>query len=71
LLAKTNVAQETYNKKLLAKFLLYYILKRTNNNNQFLRHFIVANMYEWFVFAAKNFYEQISSPEIEKLNGFI
>ena len=45
------------NKRALHELLLYYMSERVNNQNKSLRHLIVTNLYEWFVFDAKDFYE--------------
>jgi hypothetical protein len=61
------MSRENLNKKALQELLLYYMSERLNNQNKKLRHLIVTNMYEWFVFDAANFYELF----IEKNKNFI
>ena len=60
------LSREKLNKKALQELLLYYMSERLNNQNKKLRHLIVTNMYEWFVFDAANFYELF----IEKNKSF-
>jgi hypothetical protein len=45
------------NKKALQELLLYYMSERVINENKKLRHLIITNMYEWFVFDATDFYK--------------
>ncbi|MCL2074400.1 MAG: hypothetical protein FWH18_10785, partial [Marinilabiliaceae bacterium] len=49
--------KDNINKKALHELLLYYMSERTINKNKSLRHLIITNLYEWFVFDAKDFYE--------------
>ncbi|MCL2074107.1 MAG: hypothetical protein FWH18_09305, partial [Marinilabiliaceae bacterium] len=45
--------KDNINKKALHELLLYYMSERTINKNKSLRHLIITNLYEWFVFDAK------------------
>ncbi|MCL2072803.1 MAG: Eco57I restriction-modification methylase domain-containing protein [Marinilabiliaceae bacterium] len=49
--------KDNINKKAFHELLLYYMSERTINKNKSLRHLIITNLYEWFVFDAKDFYE--------------
>jgi len=51
------LTKDNLNRKALYELLLYYMSERLNNNNKSLRHLVVTNLYEWFVFDAKDFYE--------------
>ena len=52
MLGKNNI-----NRKAMHELLLYYMSERAINNNKSLRRLVVTNLYEWFVFDAKDFYE--------------
>jgi adenine-specific DNA-methyltransferase len=43
------------NTKALQELLLYYLRERVTHNNLELRHLIVTNVHEWYIFDAKDF----------------
>ena len=48
---------DNLNKKALQELLLYYLRERIDNNNNNIKHLIVTNGYEWFLFKASDFYD--------------
>lgn len=47
--------QENLNKKGTQELLLYYLRERVTEQNINIKHLIVTNLYEWFIFDAKEF----------------
>lgn len=58
------VTETNLNKKALQELLLYYLRERVEGQNNDIKHLVVTNVYEWFIFDAsafyKNFYEDKS-----------
>jgi len=50
--------KENVNVKAFHELLLYYLRERITNNNVGVKHLIVSNIYEWFIFDAKDFESQ-------------
>lgn len=57
------------NVKALQELLLYYLRERITNNNLEIRHLIVTNVYEWFIFDAQVF-EQCFAKNKELVRVF-
>ncbi|GAB2532512.1 DUF7149 domain-containing protein [Rufibacter soli] len=49
------VTQKDLNKKALQELVLYYLRERHDGHNTDLRHLVITNIYEWFVFDAAEF----------------
>ncbi len=57
---KTPDSREMINKdnlqvKSMCQILLYYLQERINNHNNDIKHLIITNFYEWFIFDASDF----------------
>ncbi|MFK5969757.1 MAG: Eco57I restriction-modification methylase domain-containing protein [Candidatus Marithrix sp.] len=53
---KTEMLQQgDINKKALQELVLYYLQERIEDNNLEIKHLIVTNIYEWFIFDARVF----------------
>lgn len=50
------ISQKNLNAKALQELLLYYLRERHTNQNKEIKHLIVTNVYEWFIFDANQFY---------------
>ena len=50
------VSRKKLNAKALQELLLYYLRERIEADNKDIKHLIVTNVYEWFVFDASDFY---------------
>jgi hypothetical protein len=55
------ISRGNVNSKALQELLLYYLRERISNNNLEIKHLIVTNTIEWFVFDARQFEEHFSS----------
>ncbi|MDR0872438.1 MAG: class I SAM-dependent DNA methyltransferase, partial [Prevotellaceae bacterium] len=49
------VSRENLNVKSFQELVLYYLRERKTSKNLELRYLIITNIYEWFVFDARNF----------------
>ena len=49
------VTKSNLNAKAMHELILYYLQERTKNKNNTVRHLIVTNIYEWFIFDASVF----------------
>lgn len=68
----TNVSEmittENINKKAFYELILYYLNERNQSNNNQLKHLIITNVYEWFIFDANSFDKLIfRNNQISKL----
>lgn len=52
------ISQKNLNAKALQELLLYYLRERHTNQNKEIKHLIVTNVYEWFIFDANEFYNR-------------
>ncbi len=50
-----NGRSPLHNQKALQELLLYYLRERITANNLEIKHLIVTNVYQWFIFDAQNF----------------
>ncbi|QSE99196.1 DUF7149 domain-containing protein [Fulvivirga lutea] len=51
------VSKDKLNAKALQELVLYYLRERIEKENTDIKHLVVTNVYEWFVFDASTFYE--------------
>ena len=49
------ITRENLNVKSFQELVLYYLRERKTGKNPELRHLVITNVYEWFVFDARNF----------------
>src|SRR6056297_692779 len=49
------VSKDDINVKALHELILYYFIERTENDNKNLKNLIITNLYEWFIFDARDF----------------
>ena len=56
------ISRENLNRKALQELLLYYLRERVLNKNTDLRHLVVTNLYEYFIFDAQEFEESFYKP---------
>ncbi len=52
---KEMISQDNLQAKSMYQCLLYYLQERINNENNDLKHIIITNFYEWFIFDATEF----------------
>ncbi len=52
---KEMISQDNLQAKSMYQCLLYYLQERINNENNDLKHIIITNFYEWFIFDATDF----------------
>lgn len=57
------ISRENLNGKALQELLLYYLRERISNKNLEIKHLIVTNTTEWFIFDARQFEEHFSSDK--------
>ncbi|MEQ9299609.1 MAG: Eco57I restriction-modification methylase domain-containing protein [Cyclobacteriaceae bacterium] len=61
------ISRKQLNAKALQELLLYYLRERIQEGNKDIRHLIVTNVYEWFIFDASEFYRHFySNKKLEK-----
>ncbi len=61
------ISRKQLNAKALQELLLYYLRERIEDENKDIRHLIVTNVYEWFIFDASEFYRHFySNKKLEK-----
>jgi hypothetical protein len=66
------VSLDKLNVKYLQEVLFYYLQTRINDNNINLKHLIVTDIYNWFIFDA-NLFERLfyhHKPLIKEFNNF-
>ncbi|GHU98074.1 hypothetical protein FACS189483_05600 [Spirochaetia bacterium] len=68
---KTEMISRTnLNAKATQELLLYYLRETVDNNNLELKHLIITNTQEWYIFDARDFYHCFSqNKELLKLYG--
>jgi hypothetical protein len=66
------VSRENLNVKSFQELVLYYLRERKTGKNLELRYLIITNIYEWFVFDARNFEDTFGSDTelVKKFNEF-
>jgi len=50
------VSRKSLNAKAMQELVLYYLRERVEAENKDIKHLIITNVYEWFVFDASEFY---------------
>jgi len=63
------IAQDNLNHKAFHELILYYLRERISNHNLEIKHLIVTNIYEWFVFDA-GFFEKTFAQNKTFVNQF-
>jgi adenine-specific DNA-methyltransferase len=71
--------EEEINTKALHELILYYLRERISNKNVEVKHLVITNIFEWFIFNAsdferlfasnKSFVKQFTDFEEERLSG--
>ena len=57
---------ENLNKKGMQELLLYFLRERITKKNIDIKHLIVTNLSEWFIFDASEFEKISENPELKK-----
>ena len=57
---------DNLNKKATQELLLYFLRERVTNKNFEIKHLIVTNLHEWFIFDAKAFEKLTESEKLKK-----
>jgi adenine-specific DNA-methyltransferase len=61
------VNQKKLNAKALQELVLYYLRERIENENTDIKHLVITNVYEWFVFDSSVFYDAFyKNPQLVK-----
>jgi hypothetical protein len=55
------ISRENINGKAIQELLLYYLRERITNNNLEIKHLIITNTVEWFIFDAQEFEKYFTS----------
>jgi adenine-specific DNA-methyltransferase len=63
------ISVENINGKALQELVLYYLRERITHKNNDIRHLVVTNVYEWFIFDAQNF-DKIFAQSTELVRKF-
>lgn len=67
------ISEENLNCKAMHEVILYYLRERIDLNNDEIKHIIITNAYEWFIFNSdqfeKNIYKTSLKDEYEKWKG--
>jgi hypothetical protein len=64
------ISKKNLNAKAMQELLLYYLRETIDNKNLELKHLIITNSFEWFIFDARDFYHCFSqNKELTKLYG--
>ena len=64
------ISQTNLNAKAMRELLLYYLRETIDNKNLELKHLIITNSLEWYIFDARDFYNCFSqNKELVKLYG--
>ena len=59
-------AFDDLNKKAMQELLLYFLRERVTYKNYEIKHLIVTNLYEWFIFDAKEFEKLAEEAKLKK-----
>jgi len=54
------------NKKAMQELLLYFLRERVTHKNFEIKHLIVTNVYEWFIFDASEFEKVVENAKLKK-----
>ncbi|MBN2456270.1 MAG: hypothetical protein JXB29_07035 [Sedimentisphaerales bacterium] len=57
---------DNLNKKAMQELLLYFLRERVAKKNFEIKHLIVTNLYEWFIFEANEFEKIAEKPKLKK-----
>ncbi len=60
------ISHDNFNKKAFHEALLYFLQEINKEHNYDIRHVIITNMYEWYVFDAAEFNKIASNKKIKK-----
>lgn len=63
------ISTNNINTKSMQELILYYLRERISNNNLNLKHLIITNRYEWFIFDAALF-EKLFAQNKQLVNQF-
>ncbi|TXJ02716.1 MAG: class I SAM-dependent DNA methyltransferase [Neisseriales bacterium] len=63
------ISSDCINTKSMQELILYYLRERISNNNLNLKHLIITNRYEWFIFDAALF-EKLFAQNKQLVNQF-
>ncbi len=61
------ISFDNFNKKALHECLLYYLREKIKNSNYNIKHIIITDTIEWFIFNAVEFNKLSTIKEIEKI----
>ena len=53
--SKEMITKDNFNEKSMYQSLLYFLRERINNQNNDIKHIVITNFYEWFIFDAADF----------------
>jgi len=60
------ITRDNFNKKALHEAVLYYLEQRIEEDNTDLKHIIITNMHDWFIFDAQEFERCFYKPSVLK-----
>ena len=63
------VTRQNLNAKAMHELILYYLRERVNEKNIDIRHLVITNIYEWFIFDASGF-EKIFAKNTKLVKAF-
>ena len=63
------VTRQNLNAKAMHELILYYLRERVNEKNIDIRHLVITNIYEWFIFDASDF-EKIFTKNTKLVKAF-
>lgn len=66
------ISRSSFNTKAMQESLLYYLRETVDNKNLELKHLIITNIVEWYIFDARDFYHCFSQNKklIDRYNSF-
>ncbi len=64
------ISPEDFNRRSFHEALLYYLREKIDKNNHYLKHIIITNCLQWYVFGASSF-EQVFFRNTELVKNFI
>ena len=64
--------KDNLNSKALQELILYYLRERISENNKDIKHLIITNIYEWFIFDVNEFYTLFAQNKklVKQFNDF-
>ncbi|MFO7658123.1 MAG: Eco57I restriction-modification methylase domain-containing protein [Bacteroidales bacterium] len=63
------ITQTDINKKAMHEAILYYLRERIDENNNEIKHIVITNLYEWFIFDAHSFERLFFKSTLNKEYG--